>query len=140
LRANKHWRRPGLGVGRINSPHLETQRPFGASDVIDKHEGRVAGACIAQALVGGGHLRWQAPPSEPDRRHQSFKNADMKDWNVVVTAYDARSRRAARRALRAFGEIAQSEFFNVLVMRVPDVAKFVEDFAAFVAENLDVLN
>jgi len=64
----------------------------------------------------------------------------MKDWNVVVTAYDAQGRRAAKRSLREFGAVEQSEFFNVLVMRVPDVASFVEDFAAFVGENLDVLN
>jgi len=64
----------------------------------------------------------------------------MKDWNVIVTVYDARGRRAARQALRAFGQIERSEFFNVLVMRVADVGSFLQDFAAFASENIGLLN
>lgn len=48
------------------------------------------------------------------------------DWNVVVTAYDWRGLRSARRLLSRFGEVAKTEFHNVLVLRVADVAAFLE--------------
>lgn len=64
----------------------------------------------------------------------------MKDWNVVVTVYDARGRRAAKRGLGDFGTIHSTDFFNVLVMRVADISSFVEDFAAHVGESKALLN
>lgn len=64
----------------------------------------------------------------------------MQNWNVVVTVYDARGRRAARQALQRFGIVQRTEFFNVLVMRVADVAKFVEEFARTVDERTALLN
>lgn len=64
----------------------------------------------------------------------------MKDWNVVVTVYDARGRRAAKRVLRAFGTVHSTEFFNVLVMRVADIASFVDEFAVHVDEDKALLN
>lgn len=64
----------------------------------------------------------------------------MKDWNVVVTVYDARGRRAAKRALRVFGSVRSTDFFNVLAMRVADVGSFVEDFATHVDEDKALLN
>lgn len=64
----------------------------------------------------------------------------MRDWNVVVTVYDAMGRREAKRALRKFGDVERTPFFNVLVMRVADVASFIDEFAQLVAERKDLLN
>jgi hypothetical protein len=38
------------------------------------------------------------------------------DWNVVVTAYDWRGLRTALRLLSRYGEVARTEFHNVLVL------------------------
>jgi tRNA(Ser,Leu) C12 N-acetylase TAN1 len=48
------------------------------------------------------------------------------DWNVVVTAYDWHGLRRARRLLSRYGEVATTEFHNVLALRVDDVATFLE--------------
>jgi hypothetical protein len=48
------------------------------------------------------------------------------DWNVVVTGYDWRGLRSARRLLSRYGEVARTHFHNVLVLRVADVRAFLE--------------
>jgi len=58
------------------------------------------------------------------------------DWNVVVTAYDWRGLRRARRLLSHYGDVERTEFHNVLVVRVADVAAFLEAISA--AAELDV--
>ncbi|MFN3744897.1 MAG: hypothetical protein ACK4TL_09340 [Hyphomicrobiaceae bacterium] len=52
------------------------------------------------------------------------------DWNVVVTAYDWQGLRRARRLLSRYGEVARTEFHNVLVLRVADIAAFLEEISA----------
>jgi hypothetical protein len=62
------------------------------------------------------------------------------DWNVVVTAYDWRGLRSARRLLSRYGEVARTEFHNVLVLKVADVAAFLEAIAAAAAHDVSVRN
>jgi tRNA(Ser,Leu) C12 N-acetylase TAN1 len=62
------------------------------------------------------------------------------DWNVVVTVYDQRGMRRARRLLSRYGEIARTEFYNVLVLRVPDVDAFVDAMAAVARDDTGILN
>lgn len=45
----------------------------------------------------------------------------MIDWNVVVTVFDERGFRLAKRQMSGFGPIDTSDYFNVLVMKVADV-------------------
>jgi tRNA(Ser,Leu) C12 N-acetylase TAN1 len=62
------------------------------------------------------------------------------DWNVVVTAYDWRGLRSARRLLSRYGEVARTEFHNVLVLKVADVAAFLEDISAAAEDDVSVRN
>lgn len=49
----------------------------------------------------------------------------MRDWNVLVTVR-ADGWNAALRLLRGFGRVAETPFYNVLVLHVDDRAAFVE--------------
>jgi tRNA(Ser,Leu) C12 N-acetylase TAN1 len=62
------------------------------------------------------------------------------DWNVVVTAYDWRGLRSARRLLQHYGEVARTEFHNVLVLKVADVAAFLEAISAAAEQDVSVRN
>jgi tRNA(Ser,Leu) C12 N-acetylase TAN1 len=62
------------------------------------------------------------------------------DWNVVVTAYDWRGLRAAHRLLSRYGEGARTEFHNVLVLKVPDVAAFLEAISAAAEHDASIRN
>jgi tRNA(Ser,Leu) C12 N-acetylase TAN1 len=62
------------------------------------------------------------------------------DWNVVVTAYDRRGLRCARRLLSRYGEVARTEFHNVLVLKVADVAAFLETICAAAEHDVGVRN
>jgi tRNA(Ser,Leu) C12 N-acetylase TAN1 len=50
----------------------------------------------------------------------------MRDWNVVATVKE-HSYEQACALLRDFGTVAETDFFNVLVMRVEDTVQFVDD-------------
>ncbi len=50
----------------------------------------------------------------------------MQAWNVVVTVQSEGYARA-RRLLGAYGDVARTEFFNVLAMQVEDTAAFLDD-------------
>jgi tRNA(Ser,Leu) C12 N-acetylase TAN1 len=62
------------------------------------------------------------------------------DWNVVVTAYDWRGLRTTRRLLSRYGEVARTEFHNVLVLKVADVAAFLEAITAAAAHDVSMRN
>jgi tRNA(Ser,Leu) C12 N-acetylase TAN1 len=62
------------------------------------------------------------------------------DWNVVVTAYDWRGLRSARRLLSRYGEVATTEFHNVLVLRVADVAIFLEAISSAAEHDISLRN
>lgn len=64
----------------------------------------------------------------------------MKDWNVVVTVFDEEGYRLARRLLPRFGSVGTTGYFNVLVMKVEDVAAFTRSIAAWFAETPGYLN
>ena len=48
------------------------------------------------------------------------------EWNVVVTVQEGGYQKA-RRLLQRFGEVGKTDFFNLLVMRVPDHRQFMEE-------------
>lgn len=50
----------------------------------------------------------------------------MNGWNVVVTVHDGCYDKA-RDFLEQFGPVMKTEFFNILVMRIPDMRSFVEE-------------
>ena len=56
----------------------------------------------------------------------------MKDWNVVITVNDSESFRKARRDFQRFGDVAPTNYHNVLVLRVSDVSKFVEQLSSII--------
>jgi tRNA(Ser,Leu) C12 N-acetylase TAN1 len=65
----------------------------------------------------------------------------MQDWNVVITVHDGHFTRA-RQLLRRFGKTKRTGFYNVLVMKVEDIAEFQEqlaDLAATVPDILDII-
>jgi len=64
----------------------------------------------------------------------------MKDWNVVITVSDSEGYRVARRKLRSLGEIERTGFHNVLVMCVPDVARFLSTIEEMIAEDRGLLD
>ena len=50
----------------------------------------------------------------------------MRDWNVVATIHEGHFK-AALQFLRTFGELAKTDYFNVLVLRVDDIQRFLDD-------------
>src|SRR6185369_17793735 len=50
----------------------------------------------------------------------------MHDWNVVVTVYED-GYNAARRILERFGRVDRSDYFNILLMQVPDPRHLLDD-------------
>ncbi len=62
------------------------------------------------------------------------------DWNVVVTGYDWRGLRSARRFLSRYGEVARTHFHNVLVLRVADVRAFLEAISAAAERDASIRN
>lgn len=65
----------------------------------------------------------------------------MQDWNVVVTVHDGNFARACQ-LLGLFGKVKRTGFYNVLVMKVEDVAAFqkrLADLAAAVPDILEVI-
>lgn len=61
------------------------------------------------------------------------------DWNVVVTVQE-RGFKKAREFLLEFGAVHKSEYFNVLVMQVDDVGKFLEDIKTAAAINVHIMD
>lgn len=55
-------------------------------------------------------------------------------WNVIVTVHEE-GFREAKRALRVFGVVEISSFYNVLIMHVVDVHDFLRDFASEFSQN-----
>jgi tRNA(Ser,Leu) C12 N-acetylase TAN1 len=62
------------------------------------------------------------------------------DWNVVVTAYDWRGLRSARRLLSRYGEVVRTEFHNVLVLKVADMAAFLEAISSAAEHDVSMRN
>jgi tRNA(Ser,Leu) C12 N-acetylase TAN1 len=64
----------------------------------------------------------------------------MNAWNVVITVNDSEGFRRARREFQRFGEVASTEYHNVLVLRVPDVPRFVEQFKTILEGDKSLIN
>jgi tRNA(Ser,Leu) C12 N-acetylase TAN1 len=62
----------------------------------------------------------------------------VQDWNVVVSVHDGHYRRACA-VLGSLGEVAQTDYYNVLVMRVDDREDFLRRLAALVTGAPDFL-
>jgi tRNA(Ser,Leu) C12 N-acetylase TAN1 len=63
----------------------------------------------------------------------------MYEWNVVVTI-QARGFVLACEFLEEFGRPQRTEFFNILVMRVDDVYRFLENLRSRISEDPGILN
>ena len=64
----------------------------------------------------------------------------MKDWNVVITVNDSEGFRKARREFQRFGDMAATDYRNVLVLRVPDVPRFTELLRSITEAGKSLLN
>lgn len=62
------------------------------------------------------------------------------DWNVITTVYDQRGLRHARRFLSRYGEVARTDFHNVLMLQVPDIEAFLAAMAAALEDNTGIFN
>lgn len=60
-------------------------------------------------------------------------------WNVVATTYSG-SYAEARRLLRRYGEVTDSEYFNVLLLKVPDVGAFLAELEEVASKDMSLLN
>jgi len=49
----------------------------------------------------------------------------MNDWNVVITVYDD-GYNQARKILEGYGKVVRTEYFNILLMQVPDPRQLLE--------------
>ncbi len=58
----------------------------------------------------------------------------MLDWNVIVTVYDDGYNRAAR-ILRQMGRVDETDFYNVLAMKVDDVPAFVDQLGELMQQS-----
>ncbi len=62
----------------------------------------------------------------------------MYDPNVVVNLRD-RGFKKAFKVLQGFGAVSQTDFFNVLAMKVSDIDRFLETLRQWVSNNPDIL-
>jgi tRNA(Ser,Leu) C12 N-acetylase TAN1 len=63
----------------------------------------------------------------------------MLDWNVVVSVHEDGYRDAVR-LLQQFGRVNPTDYYNILVMKVPDTSVFLDRLAALVDEAPGILN
>ncbi|BAZ94790.1 uncharacterized protein FOKN1_2416 [Thiohalobacter thiocyanaticus] len=52
----------------------------------------------------------------------------MQDWNVVITVQDG-TYTLVRQALSRFGTVYKTDYYNVLLMQVPDIQGFIRSLA-----------
>ena len=64
----------------------------------------------------------------------------MKDWNVVITVSDSEGFRKVRREFQRFGDVATTDYHNVLVLRVTDVPRFIEQLRSITEADKSLLN
>ena len=63
----------------------------------------------------------------------------MKDWNVVASVQPEGFARALR-ILRGWGPVDKTNYYNVLVLRVEDVARFIGELRDLVVEKPRILD
>ncbi|WP_245817282.1 THUMP domain-containing protein [Hydrococcus rivularis] len=62
----------------------------------------------------------------------------MHDWNVVVNLHE-HSFQKAFKELQGFGIVNETDFFNVLAMKVGDINRFLENLQEWIANHPDFL-
>jgi tRNA(Ser,Leu) C12 N-acetylase TAN1 len=62
----------------------------------------------------------------------------MINWNVVVNVHE-RGFKQAFKLLQGFGAVFTTDYFNVLVMEVSHISRFLETLNAWVSENPNLL-
>ncbi len=74
-----------------------------------------------------------------ERWTESTDVAAKADWNVIVTLPEKTFREACR-LLGKWGKVKRTSYYNVLAMTVEDPDRFLDQFAAAVAETPGILN
>jgi hypothetical protein len=62
----------------------------------------------------------------------------MRDWNVAVSVHENRFTRACQ-LLQRYGQVGQTKYYNVLVMKVEEPVAFAKTLAALVSTVPEVL-
>lgn len=68
------------------------------------------------------------------------ESAAAMDWNVVVTTFDGRGLRHARRFFARYGEVGRTPFHNVLVVKVPDLDQLLRSMSEALRTDVRILN
>lgn len=63
---------------------------------------------------------------------------EIRDWNVVVTVHGDNFLRACR-LLSQFGDVGRTGYYNVVVLRVPDIRGFLDRLARLAETVPDIL-
>jgi hypothetical protein len=63
----------------------------------------------------------------------------MLDWNVVVSVHEDGYKDAVH-LLRQFGRVQATDYYNVLVMKVPEPSVFLDRLAVLVDESPGIMN
>jgi tRNA(Ser,Leu) C12 N-acetylase TAN1 len=63
----------------------------------------------------------------------------MHDWNVVVSVYEGQYVQALT-LLDKLGPVSRTDYFNVLVMRIEDIAHFLETLRQWANEDPEILS
>ena len=111
---------------RVKTVHVEGQRLRDSRE--DTSEAR-------KQLIDAWHRELLGVASHDPR---SSRSAAV-DWNVVATTYSG-SYSEAKRLLRRYGEVADTEYFNVLVLTVPDVWVFLQELEDLTRRDMTLLN
>jgi tRNA(Ser,Leu) C12 N-acetylase TAN1 len=62
----------------------------------------------------------------------------MSNWNVAINLYEHTFKRAFK-LLQGLGAVSPTEFFNVLVMEVSDIHRFLETLKAWIVDDPSLL-
>ena len=92
--------------------------------------------------IGGQNTKLRVSQSEKaGARMLSEPASDTPvNWNVVVTTFDRRGITRARRFLQQYGKVERTHFYNVLVVEVPDIDRFVKAVAEALSGDVEILN
>lgn len=61
------------------------------------------------------------------------------DWNVVITVQEHGFKKA-REFLYEFGKVSKTDFFNVLIMQVDDIDRFLDDVRVAISVSPNIVN
>ena len=96
----------------------------------------------AAPLSMGQNTKLRVPQSEKAGAKMLSEPASdtSMNWNVVVTTFDRRGITRARRFLQQYGKVERTHFYNVLVVEVPDIDRFVKAVAEALSGGVEILN